>query len=159
MQLSFSARGGKPELTWDELATRQKRMARWLEPTQMVLASWALPPSASLTPSSTLSVSVTNLQRVPVEVLGFDVGKSTFLPIDPAWIQDGSDLIISQSKGSVILRAASEGRLRALRLNVPYTTVFAVGRAYDEPVEMRVVTRLSGLARQQSAPLQQAGGE
>ncbi len=159
MQLSFSARDGKPELTWDQLATRQQRLARWLEPTQMVLASWTLPSSASLTPASVLSVSVTNLQRVPVEVLGFDVGKSTFLPIDPAWIQDGSDLIVGQSKGSVILRAASEGRLRALRLNVPYTTVFAVGRAYDEPVEMRVVTRLLGLARQQSAPMQQVSGE
>jgi hypothetical protein len=92
-------------------------------------------------------------------VLGFDVGKSTFLPMDPAWIQDGSDLIISPSQGSVILRAADVGRLHALRLNVPYTTVFAAGRAYDEPVEMRVVTRLWGLTRRQSAPMQQVGGE
>jgi len=159
MQLSFRARNGKPELTWDELAARQQRMARWLEPTQMVLASLVLPSSASLGPSSVLSVSVTNLQRVPVEVLGFDVGKSTFLPIDPAWVQDGSDLIVSQSNGSVILRAAGEGRLQTLRLNVPYTAVFAAGRAYDETVEMRIVTRMEGLARRQSVLMQQAGGE
>jgi len=30
------------DLTWDELAVRQKRMARWLEPTQTVLATWAI---------------------------------------------------------------------------------------------------------------------
>jgi hypothetical protein len=161
MQLAFSARDGKPELTWDELAARQKRLARWLEPTQTVLASWVLPPTASLTPSSTLSVSLSNLQRVPVEVLGFDVGKSTFLPIDPAWIQDGADLIVSSSEGGVVLRAADEGRLRSLRLNVPYAAVFAAARAAsrDETVEMQVVTRVWGLARRQSAPMQQVGGQ
>lgn len=161
MQLAFSAREGKPELTWDELAARQTRLARWLEPTQTVLASWVLPPTASLTPSSTLSVSLSNLQRVPVEVLGFDVGKSTFLPIDPAWIQDGADLIVSSSKGGVVLRAADEGRLRSLRLNVPYTAVFAAARAAlrDETVEMQVVTRVWGLARRQSAPMQPVSGE
>ena len=161
MQLAFSARDGKPELTWDELAARQKRMARWLEPTQTVLASWrgSVPPTASLTPSSTLSVSLSNLQRVPVEVLGFDVGKSTFLPIDPAWIQGGADLIVSSSKGSVVLRAADEGRLRSLQLNVPYTAIFAAARAYDETVDMQVVTRVWGLARRQSAPMQPVSGE
>ena len=161
MQLAYSARGGKPELTWDELAARQTRLARWLEPTQTVLASWrgSVSPTASLTPSSTLSVSLSNLQRVPVEVLGFDVGKSTFLPIDPAWIQDGADLIVSGSKGSVVLRAADEGRLRSLRLSVPYTAVFAAARAYDETVDMQVVTRMWGLARRQSAPMRQVSGE
>ena len=159
MQLAFSARDGKPELTWDELAVRQKRMARWLEPTQTVLASWILPPTASLMPSSTLSVSLSNLQRVPVEVLGFDVGKSTFLPIDPAWIQAGSDLIVSRSKGSVVLRAAGEGRLHSLQLSVPYTAVFAATRARDETVEMQVVTRVWGLARRQSAPMERVSGE
>jgi hypothetical protein len=159
MQLAFSAREGKPELTWDDLAARQKGMARWLEPTQMVLAGWVLPPTASLKPTSVLSVSVANLQRVPVEVLGFDVGKSTFLPIDPAWIQNGADLVVSSTQGSVILRAADVGRLHALRLNVPYTSVFAAGRAYDEQVEMRVVTRLWGLERRHSGPMQPVSGE
>ena len=157
-QLAFAAQG-KPELTWDELVARQKRMARWLEPTEMAQATWVMPAPATLKSSSVLSVSLANLQRVPVEVLGFDVGKSTFLPIDPAWIQDGSDSVISKSKGSVILRAAGDGRLRTLRLSVPYTAVFAAGRAYDEQVEMRVATRLWGLARQQSAPMRQSSGE
>jgi hypothetical protein len=163
VQLAFSMQDGtlRAELTWDELAVRQKRMARWLEPTQTVLASWrdSVPPTTSLMPSSTLSVSLSNLQRVPVEVLGFDVGKSTFLPIDPAWIQAGSDLIVSGSKGSVVLRAAGEGRLRSLQLNVPYIAVFAAARARDETVEMQVVTRVWGLARRQSAPMQQVSGE
>ncbi len=98
---------------------------------------------------------------MPVEVLGFDVGKSTFLPIDPVWIGEGFDLVISQSKGSVILRAADESRLRVLRLSVPYTDVFGAERAgqLDEPVEIRVVTRLWGLARQHSAPMQRVQGE
>ncbi len=161
MRLVFTSQSGKPELTWDDLAARQKRIARWLEPTQMVLADWIVPPASSLKPTSVLSVSLFSLQRVPVEVLGFDVGKSTFLPIDPAWIRDGFDLVISQSKGSVILRAADEARLRALRLNVPYTAVFGAERAgqLDEPVEIRVVTRLWGLARQHSAPMQRVQGE
>jgi hypothetical protein len=163
MQLAFGLLNGKPELTWDELAARQTRMTRWLEPTQTVLASWrgSVPSTASLGPTSTLSVSVANLQHVPVEVLGFDVGKSTFLPIDPAWIQDGSDRIVSSSKGSVVLRAAGAIRLRTLQLNVPYTAIFAAGRAApsDEGVEMRVVTRLLGLERQQSTLMQQASGE
>jgi hypothetical protein len=161
MQLAFSTRDGKPELTWDELAARQKRLARWLEPTQTVLAAWVVPPTASLGPTSMISVSVTNLQRVPVEVLGFDVGKSTFLSIDPAWIQDGADLIVSSSKDGVVLRAASEGRLHSLRLNVPYTDVFAAARtaSRDETVEMQVVTRVWGLVRRQSAPMQPLGGD
>jgi hypothetical protein len=87
------------------------------------------------------------------------VGKSTFLPIDPAWIQGGADLIVSGSKGSVVLRAADEGRLRSLRLNVPYTAIFAAARAYDETVDMQVVTRIWGLARRQSAPMQPVSGE
>jgi len=160
MQLAFAS-DGRPELTWDDLAARQKRLARWLEPTQAVLASWDLPPAASLEPSSTVSVSLSNLQRVPVEVLGFDVGKSTFLPIDPAWIQGGSDLIVSSSKGSLVLRAAGEDRLRRLHLHVPYTAVFAANRAAprDELVEIRLVTRLWGLERRQSVLMQRASGE
>jgi hypothetical protein len=155
MQLAWDAGG----LTWDELAARQKRMTRWLEPTQTVLASWALPPAASLTPSSTLSVSLSNLQHVPVEVLGFDVGKSTFLPLDPAWIKDSAGITVTTTNGALVLRAADEGRLRSLRLSVPYNLVFTAGRAADEPVEMRVVTRLWGLSRQQSALMRQEGSE
>jgi hypothetical protein len=155
MQLAW----GATDLTWDELAARQKRMIRWLEPMQTVLASWALPPTASLTPSSALSVSLSNLQHVPVEVLGFDVGKSTFLPLDPAWIQDGAGLTVTTTTGALVLHAADDGRLRTLRLSVPYNLVFTAGRAWDEPVEMRMVTRLWGLTRQQSAPMRQERGE
>jgi hypothetical protein len=42
---------------------------------------------------------------------------------------------------------------------VPYNLVFTAGRAWDEPVEMRVATRLWGLTRQQSAPMRQERGE
>jgi len=154
MQLAWDA----GDLTWDELAVRQKRMARWLEPTQTVLATWAMPQAAPK-PDTTLLVSLSNLQHVPVEVLGFDVGKGTFLPLDPAWIQDSSGITVTTTTGALVLRAADDGRLRTLRLNVPYNLVFTAGRAWDEPVEMRVVTRLWGLTRQQSAPMRQEGGE
>jgi len=154
MQLAWDA----SDPTWDELAARQKRMARWLEPTQTVLATWAMPQAAPR-PDTTLQVSLSNLQHVPVEVLGFDVGKSTFLPPDPAWIQDSAGLTVTTTTGALVLRAADEGRLRTLRLNVPYNLVFTAGRAHDEPVEMRVVTRLWGLTRQQSAPMRQERGE
>ena len=154
MQLAWDA----GDLTWDELAARQKRMARWLEPTQTVLATWAMPQAAPK-PDTTLQVSLSNLQHVPVEVLGFDVGKGTFLPLDPAWIQDGTGLTVTTTTGALVLRAADDGRLRTLRLNVPYNLVFTAGRAYDEPVEMRVVTRLWGLTRQQSALMRQERGE
>jgi len=145
-------------LTWDELAVRQKRMARWLEPTQTVLATWAMPQAAPK-PDTTLQVSLSNLQHVPVEVLGFDVGRGAFLPLDPAWIQDSAGVTVTTTAGALVLRAADDGRLRTLRLNVPYNLVFTAGRAWDEPVEMRVVTRLWGLTRQQSAPMRQVGGE
>jgi hypothetical protein len=59
----------------------------------------------------------------------------------------------------LVLRAAGDDRLQTLHLNVPYNLVFTAGRAYDEPVEMRVVTRLWGLTRQQSAPMSQVSGE
>jgi hypothetical protein len=154
MQLAWDA----GDLTWDELAARQKRMARWLEPTQTVLATWAMPQAAPR-PDTTLQVSLSNLQHAPVEVLGFDVGKGTFLPLVPAWIQDSADLTVTTITGALVLRAADDGRLRTLRLNVPYNLVFTAGRAWDEPVEMRVVTRLWGLTRQQSAPMRQERGE
>jgi hypothetical protein len=162
MQLAWDA--GEPtllaagRLTWDELAARQKRMARWLEPMQTVLATWSMPQAAPK-PDTTLQVSLSNLQHVPVEVLGFDVGKGTFLPPDPAWIQDSAGVTVTTTTGALVLRAADEGRLRTLRLSVPYNLVFTAGRAYDEPVEMRVVTRLWGLTRQQSAPMSQERGE
>jgi len=154
MQLAWNAGG----LTWDELAARQKRMARWLEPMQTVVATWTMPQVAPQ-PDTTLRVSLSNLQHVPVEVLGLDVGKGTFLPIDLAWIQDSVGLTVTTTTGALVLRAASEDRLRTLRLNVPYNLVFTAGRAWDEPVEMRVVTRLWGLAHQQSAPMSQVSGE
>jgi hypothetical protein len=154
MQLAWDA----GDLTWDELTARQKRMARWLEPTQTVLATWAVPQAAPQ-PDTTLLVSVSNLQHVPVEVLGFDVGKGTFLPVDLAWIQDSAGLTVTTTTGALVLRAADEGRLRTLHLNVPYNLVFTAGRAWDEPVEIRVVTRLWGLTRQQSAPVSQVSGD
>jgi hypothetical protein len=133
-------------------------MARWLEPTQTVLATWTVPQAAPQ-PDTALQVSLSNLQHVPVEVLGFDVGKSTFLPLDPAWIQDSAGITVTTTNGALVLRAADDGRLRTLRLSVPYNLVFAAGRAADEPVEMRVVTRLWGLTRQQSALMRQEGSE
>ena len=154
MQLAWDA--GEP--TWDELAARQKRMARWMEPTQTVLATWAVPQAAPK-PDTTLQVSLSNLQHVPVEVLGFDVGKGTFLPLDPAWIQDNAGITVTTTTGALVLRAAADDRLHTLRLNVPYSLVFTAGRAWDEPIEMRVVTRLWGLTRQQSAPMRQERGE
>jgi len=153
MQLAWDA----ADLTWDELAARQKRMARWIEPMQAVLATWTMPQIAPQ-PDTTLQVSLSNLQHVPVEVLGLDVGKGTFLPLDPAWIQDSAGLTVTTT-GALVLRAAGDDRLQTLHLNVPYNLVFMAGRAYDEPVEMRVVTRLWGLTRQQSAPVSQVSRE
>ena len=132
---AYSRAAGR--LTWDELAARQKRMARWLEPMQTVLATWSMPQAAPK-PDTTLQVSLSNLQHVPVEVLGFDVGKGTFLPPDPAWIQDSAGVTVTTTTGALVLRAADDGRLHTLRLNVPYNLVFTAGRAWDEPVEMRV---------------------
>jgi hypothetical protein len=154
MQLAWDA----GDLTWDELAARQKRMARWLEPMQTVLATWSMLQAAPQ-PDTTLQVSLSNLQHAPVEVLGFDVGKGTFLPLDPAWIQDSAGVTVTTTTGALVLRVADDGRLHTLRLNVPYNLVFTAGRAWDEPVEMRVITRLWGLTRQQSAPMPQVSGE
>ena len=156
MQLAWDA----SDPMWDELAARQKRMARWLEPMQTVLATWSMPQAAPK-PDTTLQVSLSNLQHVPVEVLGFDVGKGTFLPPDSAWIQDSAGVMVTTTTGALVLRAADDGRLHTLRLNVPYNLVFTAGRAAprDEPVEMRVVTRLWGLTRQQSALMRQERGE
>jgi hypothetical protein len=151
-QLMVWTADGQPELTWNELAARQARMARWLEPTQAVLATWTVPITA--TPGAVVQVRLSNLTRAPVEVLGFDVGKSTFLPIDPAWIQDDAGAVVQQPSDGLVLRAAADGRLQALVLAVPYDKIFSARRAVDEPMEMRVVTRLWGLTRQQSAPMQ-----
>jgi hypothetical protein len=129
-----------------------------MEPTQTVLATWAVPQAAPK-PDTTLQVSLSNLQHVPVEVLGFDVGKGTFLPLDPAWIKDSAGITLTTTTDVLLLRAADDDRLHTLRLNVPYSLVFTAGRAWDEPIEMRVVTRLWGLTRQQSAPMRQERGE
>lgn len=143
------ASSGKPELTRNDLATRQERLARWLEPTQMVLATWTAPAAA---PDATAPITLTNLARAPVEVLGLDIGESTFLPVDPTWAKDdarASMVVQNANSAGIVLRAAGDGRLCALRLDVPYSRMFAAGRAPDE-FEVRVVTRLWGLEQRQT---------
>ncbi len=148
--------GGEPELTWDELEARQERIVRWLRPTQAVWASWAAPQVAA--PDAIVRISLANLQRVPVHVLGFDLGQSTFLPLDPAWVEDGKDALVAgdlgaEPVGEILLRAADGRRQRFVSLALPYTRVFSAGRAPGEPLDIRVVTQLSGLSQRQSTPV------
>ncbi len=137
---------------WAELEANQARMARWLTPAQPVQASWIMP--ATIAPGAVVQVQLANLLRAPVELVGFDVGKNTFLPFDPSWIQNGVDVVAQQASGEVILRSAGDGRLQVLALAVPYDKIFSASRAVDEPLELRVVTRLWGATRQQSALVQ-----
>ncbi|MBN1889206.1 MAG: hypothetical protein JW850_14530 [Thermoflexales bacterium] len=148
--------GGEPELGWDELAARQERIARWLRPSQAVWASWAAPQVPA--PDAVVRVSLANLQRVPVHVLGFDLGQSTFLPLDPAWVEDGQDVLVegdlgAEPAGGILLRAADGRRQRFVSLALPYTRVFSAARAPGESLDIRVLTQLSGQARRQSAPV------
>jgi hypothetical protein len=145
-----------PGLTppWEQLRARQAHMRRSLDPVQPVLAYLGSP---TLALSGTLRIEVGNVLNLPVEVLGFDIGGATFMPVDAEWLPEGATELLTGPAGRVILRALDAQRaplVRYARFDVPLVELQRQDNELDfmqEP-EVRVATRILGLSTTHYTP-------
>ena len=129
---------------WDYLAERQERIRRSLNPVDPLFAYLADPTPGNY---GVLLIGVANATRLPVEILGFDIGGLTFLEVDPAWLREGQEVRIPEMEG-VVLRAhaAESGGADYVHFHIPLTLV-TTENADSDPhgdIEISIVTRLAG---------------
>jgi hypothetical protein len=147
-----------PELTppWEQLRARQEHMRRSLDPVQPVFAYLGSP---TLALSGTLRIEVGNVLNLPVEVLGFDIGGATFMPVDVEWLPEGARELLTGHAGRVILRALDAQRapvIRYARFDIPLVEIQRQDDELDfmQELDVRVATRILGLSTTRSTPAQ-----
>ena len=86
-----------------------------------------------------LTVNLANLQSLPVEVLGLDLGENAFLPLDPAWVDANDQSALVDTSGNLVLRALSGDIPRFLTLRIPHDLL------PQAQGEIRLATRLWGM--------------
>ena len=140
---------------WAMLAERQDQMRRSLNPLQPVFAYLGPP---TLAQEGIIRVDVANVLNLPLEILGFDIDGTTFLEVDPAWIQDNQDELIAKRSpsdsgsvnGEVILRAAANDQsptVGYVRFHIPLAEIIAQDDELDflQDLDIQVATRILGL--------------
>lgn len=151
-ELSSAADTSSP---WAMLAERQDQMRRSLNPLQPVFAYLGPP---TLAQEGIIRVDVANVLNLPLEILGFDIDGTTFLEVDPAWIQDNQDELIAKrspsdtgsENGEVILRATANDQsptVGYVRFHIPLAEIIAQDDELDflQDLDIQVATRILGL--------------
>ena len=141
-------------LPWSQLAERQALMRRSLNPLQPV---FALLGSPTLAQDGIIQIDVANVINLPVELMGFDVGAATFLDVDPAWIQEGSENLRVTADGRILLLpppADANSLMQYTRFHLPLTQISAQDSELDflPETEINVATRLVGQEQTQLTP-------
>ena len=125
-------------MPWPALEAHQATMRHQIAPAVALLA--ALEPG-----EDGPVVRLNNVLPFPVEIVALDVGENVFLSADPAWVDEfGRDLLVEDAEG-VVLRAATDSRVRTVRLRVPPEVL---GHISQPASEISVVARLWGLEGQ-----------
>jgi hypothetical protein len=125
---------------WAALRQRQALLRRTLEPVEPALAYLGSP---SLAAQGVIEVNVANRLAVPLEILGFQMGDTLFLPLDGAWVQREMDGAMVEN-GRFVLKSTSPDSLpRYLRVHIPLTALTALDDLRS--FEVQVVTRLVGV--------------
>jgi hypothetical protein len=133
---------------WEELRNRQENLRRSLDPVQPVFAYLdSSPPAQSPGDYAVLRVYVGNVLNLPVEVLGFDIGGATFLPVDPEWIQPSTASLLVDGMDGVVLEALNPTRcpvVEYVRFSIPLSAIHEVDREidYNRELEIYVATRV-----------------
>ena len=122
-------------------------MRRSLNPVQPVFAYLGSP---ALTMSGTLRVEVGNVLNLPVEIVGFDIHGTTFLPPDRQWLQVDSDKLLTDHADQIVLRAFDAARapvIRYARFDIPLAEIHRLDSELDfmHELDIQVATRILGL--------------
>lgn len=138
------------EPPWAQLGERQAAIRRSLNPVQPVFAFLGDP---RLAMSDTLAVAVGNVANVPVEIVGFDVNGTAFLPVERRWLQTAFDalLVLPESDG-ILLGAFDAARapvIQYVHFDVPLTAIHRVDAevTFMQEPDVAVVVRLAGLSQ------------
>jgi hypothetical protein len=130
------------ESPWEPLRERQRQMQRSLNPIQPIFA-YLGPPSSSI-----IQVQVANVFGLPVEIVGFDIGGTSLLEVNPEWIQDGDpNLLVTDEAGQIILSPQDTAALNYVHFNIPLVDLKRLNVELDglSDIELSVATRLVGL--------------
>jgi hypothetical protein len=132
---------------WEMLAERQDGMRRSLSPLQPVFVYLGPP---TLAQEGIIRVDVANVLNLPLQILGFDIDGATFLEVDPEWIENGQDELISGQNGAVLLRATANVQsptVGYVRFHIPLTEIIAQDDELDfvHELDIQVATRILGL--------------
>lgn len=130
------------ELPWERLRERQRQIQRSLNPIQPIFA-YLGPPS-----SSNIQVDVANVFGLPVEIVGFDIGGTTLLEVNPEWIQgEDPNLLVNDKAGQIILYPQDTSALNYMQFNIPLVDLQRLNVELDglSDIELSVATRLVGL--------------
>jgi hypothetical protein len=108
--------------------------------------------------SNTLSVAVGNIINAPVEIVGFDINGTAFLPAERQWLQPTSETLLALPEADAVLLSAFDAAqapvIRYAHFNIPLTAIHRVDAEIDflqEP-EIAVVVRLAGLSQTHVIP-------
>jgi hypothetical protein len=128
---------------WETLRARQGDLLRSLDPAAPVVAYLD---AASTEDRGALRIYVGNALNVPVEVLGFDVNATTFVPVDGAWLHPTSTGLLVPDVEGIVLAAPHPTQLPAIdyaRFDVPLSAIAALDREIDlnRALEVRVTTQ------------------
>jgi hypothetical protein len=130
------------ELPWEPLRERQRQMQRSMNPIQPIFA-YLGPPSSSI-----IQVDVANVFGLPIEIVGFDIGGTTLLEVNPEWIQDEDpNLLVTDKARRIILNPQDTSALNYMRFNIPLVDLQRLNVELDglSDIELSVATRLVGL--------------
>lgn len=145
LQAALRPQSGQLQLPWDALAARQVQMRRSLNPIQPIFAHLG-PPSLSM--SATIQLDVANVINLPIEILGFDVNATTFLEVDPTWLQTiPTEEVLLLKDGKIILPAGENPAIRYVQFHLPLAEIVQLDQEADfiAPIQIRVATQVLGL--------------
>jgi|GEM_PF-833311 len=147
--LRASVAAERPHLgpPWDLLRRRQEHIRFSLETPQHVFAYLGSP---TLSNDGVLQIDVGNVLNLPVEIVGFDIHGTTFLPVDRQWLVVESREVLVDTADHVILPASGAGNtpiVRYVQFDIPLREIHQLDTELelDQDLIVQVATRIWGL--------------
>ena len=135
---------------WEQLRERQAAIRRSLRPVQPVFAFLGDP---HLAMGDTLAVAVGNVVNVPVEIDGFDINGTAYLPVERQWLRSASETLLALPESDGVVLSAFDGArapvIRYVYFDIPLTAIYRADAEVDflqEP-DVAVVVRLAALSQ------------
>ncbi len=128
---------GNASQVWSTLETHQRLMRAQLSPSQPVAAYFTEGEEG-------MWFGIANLQQLPVEIVGLNVGENVFVAGDPAWVVTEDRPWILQDEAGLTLRGLVGPVPHYVHLQVPFETLG--GR---DGGTVRATVRIAGLPSQE----------